>query len=626
MTATTPESIGLTVDEPRRPSPRIRFAVAFLVGIVLATVVGVGALYAYDQSYLGRVLPGVRLGSLDLSGLDQAAAAERIAAEYAWMGEGTVVVRSPDGDLLIPYASFDRGPDVDAMVAEAMAVGRAGNPVSRVIEDARTAVNGRVLEPMVTYDADALADTIGQLASALDASPRDAWVTTDADGRFRVVDGINGRAADGTAAIAAAFEQLGAVDAPAVVDVDLDVSIVVPTITTVEATVARQTADRVTRTVALTIGDDTQKISIATLRKWITFGPTADGGYAATLDTSGLGAVVKKAAAKLDRAPINASFRTNAGGSIIGVTSSHTGYRTDVKATVAKVQALLDARLAGAIANATVHPTTKVTQPALTTAEARAAWPRMRRVSTWTTYFPITIKNGFGANIWLPAKLINGYVVAPHAKFDFWEAVGPVSRDAGFKQGGAIINGRTEPQGALGGGICSCSTTLFNAALRAGYEMGARRNHYYYIDRYPLGLDATVFKTAGSTVTMSFTNDTDYPILIRGINTRDGNRGYVRFDLYTVPTGRTVSFSRPIVKDVRPASDTVQYTSALPPGATERVEYPVDGKKVWVTRTVRDRNGNVIHKDTYYSNYKRITGILLIGRAAETAPDTNAGQ
>jgi hypothetical protein len=56
----------------------------------------------------------------------------------------------------------------------------------------------------------------------------------------------------------------------------------------------------------------------------------------------------------------------------------------------------------------------------------------------------------------------------------------------------------------------------------------------------------------------------------------------------------------------------------LPPGASKRVEYPVDGKKVSVTRVVRDRDGNVIHKDTYYSHYKTVTGIVQIGRGATT--------
>jgi vancomycin resistance protein YoaR len=146
--------------------------------------------------------------------------------------------------------------------------------------------------------------------------------------------------------------------------------------------------------------------------------------------------------------------------------------------------------------------------------------------------------------------------------------------------------------------------------------MGDRRNHYYYIDRYPLGLDATVFKSGSSTQTMSFTNDTRYPILIRAYKIRDGAAGYVRFALYSVSSGRKVSFSRPTVRNVRPASDTIQYTTSLPSGSSERVEYPVDGKQVWVTRTVKDKSGTVIHKETYYSDYARITGVTLVGRAS----------
>ena len=80
MTTTTPDTVGIAVPETRRPSGRLRFAVAFIVGLLLATIVGAGAMYAYDQQYINRVLPGVRIGTVDLSGLDEAAAAERPAA------------------------------------------------------------------------------------------------------------------------------------------------------------------------------------------------------------------------------------------------------------------------------------------------------------------------------------------------------------------------------------------------------------------------------------------------------------------------------------------------------------------------------------------------------------------
>ena len=82
---------------------------------------------------------------------------------------------------------------------------------------------------------------------------------------------------------------------------------------------------------------------------------------------------------------------------------------------------------------------------------------------------------------------------------------------------------RSVAMGALAGGICSTSTTLFNAAMRFGLEIGERTAHYYYIDRYPLGLDATVSITGGGRQTMSFRNDTKGIIFIRGSRIRSGN-------------------------------------------------------------------------------------------------------
>ena len=612
MTTTTPDTVGIAIPDTGRPSGRLRFTVAFIVGLLLATIAGAGALYAYDQQYINRVLPGVRIGTVDLSGLDEAAAAEQLRETYGSLGEGEIVLTTPAGETTISYADVGRGPDVDAMLAEALAVGREGNAIERVIADARTAIRGVTLEPRVTYDADALAARIVAYADSLARDPVDASVEK-IDNRFVVHAGVSGRVADPVAPVEAALAGLGELDAPASLTYAVPVQSVEPEVTTAEASEAKASAERVGAKITLSSSNGSAEITKTRMRSWLTFGPTADGGYAATLDTTELSGVLKRLAKKINQPAVNASFKTS-GGRISGVTPSQTGYKMDIDATSKQVQALVAARLAGGTPKG-IEPKVTVTQPALTTAEAKAARPKMRLLKSWTTFFPISERNGFGANIWIPARLIDGYVVAPRATFDFWDAVGTVSRAKGYKAGGAIINGRTEPQGALAGGICSCSTTLFNAVLRSGYEMGARRNHYYYIDRYPLGLDATVFISAsGSKQTVSFTNDTDYPILLRGYGYRDGGAGYVKFEVYSVPTGRKVTFSKPIVRNVRQATDTVQYTSSLSPGARKRIEYPVDGKQVTVTRTVRDRNGNVIHRDTYYSNYARITGITLVGR------------
>jgi vancomycin resistance protein YoaR len=613
MTTSTEPIAAAT--ETHRPSARLRFCAAFLVGLVITFGLGVGALYAYDQQYTGRVLPGVRVGGVDLSGLTPAAARTALGAAYGDYGNGRIVLTGPDGPTVVTFAEIGRGIYTDGLVAEAMAVGRDGSTIDRAVANARTAVRGVDLQPRVTFDAQRLAERIAAVAGALAAEPSEASVTVDSQLDFQVVAGHSGRTVGATEATNAVALQLARLDGPAEITATLGVQTVEPKVTTAEATAAKVTAERIAAAITLVVGEQKIPIDATKIRPWITFATTADGGYAPVVDTTKIPTLLDGLAAKVDRKAVNASFKTS-GSKVTGVTSSKDGFALDVAATAKQIEALLAARAIGT-GSTEIRPAMQVTTPILTTAQAEAAAPKMRMLSQWTTYFPITEKNGFGANIWIPALTIDGYVVGPREKFDFWKAVGTISRANGYRQGGAIINGHTEPQGALAGGICSCSTTLFNAALRAGFPMGARANHYYYIDRYPLGLDATVFISAsGATQTMSWTNDTDYPVLIRGYKIRQGNSGYVRFELYSVPTGRIVHIGTPTVKNIRPASDSIQYTSTLAPGATKRIEYPVDGKQVWRTVTVTDASGKVLHSVTYYSNYSRVTGIVLVGRAA----------
>ena len=73
------------------------------------------------------------------------------------------------------------------------------------------------------------------------------------------------------------------------------------------------------------------------------------------------------------------------------------------------------------------------------------------RIGTWTTYYFPGVSNGFGANISVPAQALDGKVIAPGANFDFWRDIGPVTVERGYRYGGAIINGRSEPTGRVRG-------------------------------------------------------------------------------------------------------------------------------------------------------------------------------
>jgi vancomycin resistance protein YoaR len=108
---------------------------------------------------------------------------------------------------------------------------------------------------------------------------------------------------------------------------------------------------------------------------------------------------------------------------------------------------------------------------------------------------------------------------------------------------------------------------------------------------------------------MRFRNDTANPILIKGY----ASPGTIRFEIWSLPNGRTVSWSKPVVRDVVRGYDTARNTSSLPRGKRERIEWPVDGKHVSVTRTVRNADGRVVHRDLFVSNYHRMVGVTLVG-------------
>ncbi len=597
-----------------------RFAAAFTFGVLGVLAMSAGALAAFENSNSGRILPGVQVGTVDLSGLTETEARARLIEAYVGLADGELVLTAGDATRIVTFAAIGRRLDVDDIVGRAMAVGRSGATLERIAANLRNMVRGVELEPVAIFEGTALRLEIEAHAADVDLVPVDASVAVVGED-FILSAGGDGRASGVDAAERAATALLTDVNAPATLRVTVPVDAVEPNVTTDEASAARDAAIRISVDVELIDGQEIWTIAGASLRGWTSFAASGDGGYVPVVAQAGLEAGLAEIADRFARAPIDASYLVGDGKQVVGVTEGKNGRALDVPGTFATLVEVIEQR-SNRLTVSRIPVSATIVEPDLTTAEATETAPLMEPISEWTTYFPIGIKNGQGANIWIPARDIDGYVVMPGEWFDFWEAIGPVTRERGYRDGGAIINGKTEPQGALAGGICSTSTTMFNAALRAGLEMGARRNHFYYINRYPIGLDATVFQSSsGSVQTMSFRNDTESPILIRGTGWSVGSKGYVKFAIWSVPNGREVKFSTPIVKNVKPASDSTVDTTALAPGVKERVEYPVDGKDVWVTRTVRDATGTIVHQETYYSHYARITGILLIGVAPEPVPE-----
>jgi vancomycin resistance protein YoaR len=605
----------VTEDAPARRRRGRRIVLVLVTVLLLAAgTAGVAgaALYAWDAGYEGRVLPGVTVGGIDLSGMDRQAAVAAVAARYPY-GDGRVVVRTPEGDVAIPFTDVARRPDVDAVVDAALGAGRGGSVVDRAIGELRLALDGAsVADPAVALDEATLVAKVEAAVAALHRYPTSATIRMGPDG-IVITRARTGQEADPAPAVEQALTTLR--DPATSGDVVIPVSTTTTRPRVEDAAVfdARTQAVRMAKTIRVATKSKTWKIKAAEVRSWLRFAPAPAGTFTVEVDERQIPANLKKAAKAVKKPAKSAEYLVSRSGKVVGVVASSVGRKIDRKETVAAIVAELQARAAGG-APSPVRVQTIPLAPKLATSEAAKKAPVMSLLGSWQTWFPISERNYFGANIWVPAQLINGTVLKPGQSFDWWNAIWPVTPARGFGPGGFISSDHTEPTGALGGGMCSSSTTLFNAAMRAGLDINARSNHKYYINRYPLGLDATVSITGGGRQTMSFRNDTKGIIFIRGTRIRSGGIGWVRYEIWGIPDGRTVSLSNPRVSNVRQATTRTVYVDDLPKGTREQVEYPSDGMTVAVSRVVKDAKGRVLHRNTWTSRYVLWNGIIHVGR------------
>jgi len=594
-----------------RPREWLRFIVAFALSLLACAGLAAGALLAYDAHYDGRVLPGVRVGGVDLAGLDRQRAAIELAAAFSEFREGRIVLHTVAGDVYVPYRAFSRRADVEAMVDEAMNAGRSGSSIERAMVAARTAVNGVDIEPRVAIDELELAYGVLGALAPMEQAPRDATIAIAANGII-MTGAWPGRTFDVSATYAAALDAARRPDAPVELEVEAAAIELPPARTDAAVLAAKATTERMVGDVVLTDGSKTWTIAAATMQRWVRFESLADGSVEPVVDEASISAALDVVAKDVLEKPVSSTFLTGKDGTIVGVTRSSDGRGLDQAGTAAAIATAIADRGDGA-APVPIPALVVTVKPERTTEEAEKIAPLMTRLASWKTWFPISERNYWGANIWLPAQYINGTVLDPGETFEWFRTVGPINRARGFGSGGVIDGDHTEPTGAIGGGMCSSSTTLFNAALRAGLKMGSRANHSYYIDRYPLGLDATVTIKGGRATTMTFTNDMDHPILIRGIKVKSGGKGWVRYEIWGVPDGRTVNLSKPVVTNVKKATTKTVPVTTLPAGVRKQTEYPVNGMDVSVTRVVRDRTGHVIHREAYRSHYQLWNGRIEIG-------------
>jgi vancomycin resistance protein YoaR len=611
-----PVVAAMTDGEPparprRRRSLAVRFGVSFVLGFLLAAGIGAGVLYAWGQQYDGRVLPGVRVGSTELGGLTREQAEAAIANAYGSLATGQITLTGPDGHTTsITYADVGRGPDTSTLADEALAAGRQGERLANLIGAPQAAIHGVTLDSAVAYDHDKLAAAVETLATTIDQTPADASVSAVQGGTFSVSPAKDGRAVDKAALLTALDQQLAALGTPESITMAVPVVSLAPAVATASAEAAKAAADRMAADVVVARGEDSWTIAGTSLAPLISFSTAADGIVTPVLVEPGLDPILKTLAHKVNRAAQNAGFKL-VSGHVVATGTSREGRTLNAAGMKAAIITEIGARQAGAAASP-IAAVVKAVDPKLTATAAKAFAPKMRVISSFSVYYFVIVNNHWGGNIEAPATKINGTVVPAGAIFDFWKVVGDLHKLPGEGPGNAIEGGKITVTGAFGGGICTTSTTLFNAAFRAGMVPLARQNHNEFINRYPPGLDATVWIIGRTKQTMSFKNDTKYPILITRTITNAGSRRWITFKIWSVPNGRTSKISNLVVQPGEHAIDTVVRDSTKPVGYSYRNNFPVNGAKVWVTVTIYD-HGKRHWTKRYFSYYPAVNGVRVVG-------------
>ena len=210
------------------------------------------------------------------------------------------------------------------------------------------------------------------------------------------------------------------------------------------------------------------------------------------------------------------------------------------------------------------------------------------KLSSYTTYFNEN-DGGRCENIRLSARRLNGIALQPYGEFSFNGAVGPRTKESGYKEAKVISGG--EFVVGVGGGVCQVSTTLYNAAILSGLTVLEYHPHSLRVGYVPPSRDAMV----SSYSDLRLYNPHPETVYISA----EVGKDWLRFTLYGKPDGRTYSIESRTLQEIPPQQPIVEE------GAEGILRYGVNG----------------LRSESYLYTYEK--GVLIAARrlrADEYAP------
>jgi vancomycin resistance protein YoaR len=222
-------------------------------------------------------------------------------------------------------------------------------------------------------------------------------------------------------------------------------------------------------------------------------------------------------------------------------------------------------------------------------------------------------------NVGRAAYWVSQTAIAPGEVFSFNDSLGAITEDRGYVTG-KIISGDWFADD-IGGGVCQVSTTVYRAALYAGFPFGEWHPHsarvaFYELDGWPIGVDAAIYQvdpSEGYPLDLKFTNTTGSWILLQMVNT-DAS---IIAQLYGSPTGWDIEIPAPLVgQPIAPPPPQTRTTNDLPKGQSRVMQKAQAGVDVELYRTVTAADGTILSYDpfdTFKSYYAPLPQITEVG-------------
>ncbi len=472
----------------RRTLIRAGIAAGVAAGVLLLLYIGDLAFSA------GQVPRGTVVAGVDVGGLDRAAAEKKLRTTLGPGLDEPVQLRVGKATASIDPQQAGLSIDWEATLDKAGS--QPLNPVTRIASFFTT----REIAPVSNVQDDKLVAALKEVKPQLHREPVEGTIRFEGADPVAVMP-VTGRTVDVAQAKGVVVRQWAGRSPVALPYTTEKVS------TTPEGVreALKQVAEPAVSEPVTIVGDGLNATLTPTeIASAMRFEPNGKGGLKWHIDIPAATEAVKPELAASIKPGKDASFVFQGGKPV--VQPSVDGRGIDWKKTFAPLRKVL-VESGGSSMRAVYED-----QPAkFTTEEAKALGIR-EKVSSFTT-------KGFspdsGVNIRRVAQEVNGALVKPGETFSLNGYTGVRQKPQGYIASGIIKNGR--PAKAVGGGISQFATTLFNASYFAGMKDIEHREHSYYISRYPLGREATVFQRPDGTsvIDVKFKNVSDSGILIQ---------------------------------------------------------------------------------------------------------------